>query len=366
MTMELDGKQRQMLRVGLGAAFQEYDKFRRFLIDNCNFDLNAVTDAGSGMDAARDDVIQAALSDGWIGLLLDQCAAHANPNLKSVATLLQQQLAKSRPIFYNKLVEDPFSALFLGPAECFIGRAELRTALKEMASDNGVRRVLVVNGTNKVPACGKTYTYELLRLLDRLGNGNIVVKINFREFREGDLGSRYRDIVEKINSRMRVPAEQIPKLNESQTRWFQNVIDKFEIVAREAGNKLWLVFDHIGSDVVEDKIADALANTAIYTVTEASALRVILIDVDPAALKLETPILKKLRKDNAALPGRADLVTFLKQARDWSGKNHVLDPEIDSAATEIMASLAGLSEADRAYEFSTLTWNCAARLGFVQ
>jgi hypothetical protein len=365
MTTELDGKQKQMLRVGLGAAFQDYDKFWRFLDEECDFDLDTVTNAGRGMDAARDEALRAALTDGWIGLLLDRCAAHTNPDLKSVAARLHEQLDKSRPIFYDKLVEDPFSALFLGTEECFIGRDQLRTALKEMASDNGARRVLVVNAADRLPACGKTYTYELLRILDRLDNGNIVVKINFREFREGDLVSRYRDIVEKINSRMRVPAEQIPKLNESQTRWFQNVIDKFEIVAREKGKKLWLVFDHIGSDAVEDKIADALASTAIYTVTEASALRVILIDVDPAALKLETPILKKLRKDNAALPVRDDVVTFLKQARDWSGKNQVLDPQIDKEATSIMNSLAGLSETERAYEFSTLTWNSAARLGFI-
>lgn len=365
MSTELDGKQKQMLRIGLGAAFQDYDKFRRFLDEECNFNLDSVTDAGRGMDAARDEAIRDALADGWIGVLLEQCAAHTNPDLRSVATRLLEQLAKSRPIYYEKLVEDPFSALFLGTEECFIGRDDLRTALKEMASDNGARRVLVVNAANKLPACGKTYTYELLRILDLLDNGNIVVKINFREFREGDIGSRYRDIVEKINSRMGVAPEQIPKLNESQTRWFQNVIGKFEIVARKAGSKLWLVFDHIGSNAVEDKIADALANTAIYTITEASALRVILIDVDPAALKLETPILRKLRKDNAALPVHMDVVTFLKKARDWSGKNQVPDPDIELEATQIMDSLAGFSEADRAYEFSSLTWKSAARLGFL-
>lgn len=363
--MELEGKQRQMLGVGLAAAFQDYEGLRQFLGDNWNFDLNAVTHAGAGMDTARDKAIRAAMTGGWIDALLQGCAEHSNPDLKSVATMLQEQLARSRPIFYNNLVQDPFSALFLGTEECFIGRDQLRSALKDMESQQGARRVLVVNAANKLPTCGKTYTYELLRLLDRLGNGNIVVKINFRDFREGDLGSRYRDIVEKINSRMEVPAEQIPKLNESQTRWFQNVIGKFDIVAREAGKKLWLVFDHIGASEVEDKIADALAQTAIYTVTEASALRVIFIDVDPAKLKLEVPILRKLRTDDAALPVRADLVTFFKQARHWSGKTNVSDTDIEGAASKIMNDLDGLNAAERAYEYSPLAWKSATQLGLI-
>lgn len=364
--MELDVKQRVMLRVGLAAAFFDYEGLRRFLRDNCNFDLNQHTHAGQGLVTVYDVAIDDALSSGWIDPLLGACAAHTNPKLRSVATLIQQQLARSRPIFYNALKQDPFSALFLGKEQCFIGRDFLRLQLKEMQSNQEERRVLVVNGAQEMPTCGKTYTYGLLRLLDRLGNGNIVIKIDFREFREGDLESRYRDIVEKINSRMCVPPDEMPKLNESQTRWFQNAIDKFEIVAREQGKKLWLVFDHVGAGEVEDKIADALAKTAIYTIAEASALHVILIDVDPAMLKLEIPVLRKLRSDKAALPARSELVAFLRQARELSGKTTVTDARIDDAVTDIMAGLAGFSDADRAYEYSGLTWKCAVQFGFIQ
>lgn len=363
--MELDGKQRAMLRVGLAAAFQSYDPLRRFLRDQLNFDLNTRTDSSAGLNAAQDAAIDWAVSEGRIDDLLIECSAHGNPSLKSVATTLQGQLARSRPLFYEQLKLDPFSAVFLGTEECFIGRDQLRVALKEMESTLGTRRVLVVNSSTNLPACGKTYTYELLRLLDRLGNGNVVVRVNFKDFREGDLGSRYRDIAEKINSRMKVPADQIPRLNESQTRWFQNVIDKFEIVAREAGKKLWLVFDHVGTGEIEDKIADALANTAIYTMDEASALRVVLIGIEPARLKLEPPILRRLRSDDAALPVHAEVVAFLKQARTLSGKLNVADATIDLAAGDIMNRLAALAPADRAYEYSPLAWKGAVELGLV-
>jgi hypothetical protein len=165
---------------------------------------------------------------------------------------------------------------------------------------------------------------------------------------------------------MKVPAEQMPKMNESQTRWFQNVINKFDIVAREEGKKLWLVFDHIGASEVEDKIADALASTAIYTITEASALRVIFIEVDPANLKLEVPILNRLRTDDASLPLQNDLVTFFKKARDLSGKNHVPDTDIDDAVSTIMSELNVLSAAERAFEYSPRVWKSAVQLGFIQ
>lgn len=360
--MNLDLKQKEMLRIGLASAFGDYEKLRQFLRDTCEFDLNQHTHAGLGLKIVFGVAIDSARVDGWIDTLLIACAGHSNPDLGSVAITIQQQLAKSRPIFYSKLKDNPFEALFLGEEECFIGRNGLRTALVEMQSLQCRRRVLVVNGT---PSCGKTYSYKLLRLLDQLGNGNIVIKIDFREFREGDLESRYRDIVERINTRICVPSEAMPKLHESETRWFQNAIQKFEIVARDEGKKLWLIFDHIGTGEIEDKIADALASTAIYTIDDASALYVILIDVESTRLKLEVPILRKLRNDAAALPNWDDLVAFLKQAREMSGKNHVPDSDIEQAVTKIMDNLSEYSQAERAYEYSQLTWKSAVQFGFL-
>lgn len=368
--MELDGKQIMMLREGLKRAFFTYEEFRRFLKETCDFELNQVAHPSDGLLTVFDKAIYAALGSGWIDRLLEACAAHTNPGLKSVATMLQGQLAKSRPLFYAALKVNPFAALFLGKEQCFIGRKILRAELSDMHIDQEERRVLIVNAGEHTgglkTGCGKTYSYGLLRLLDRLGNGNIVVKIDFREFREGDLGSRYRDIVEKINARMRVPSDEIPKMNESQTRWFQNAIDKFEVVARERHCKLWLVFDHMGSGEIEDKIADALASTAIYTISEASALHVVLIDVDPTRLKLETPMRQKLRSDKAQLPAREELVNFLKDARTMSGKTAVSDADIDNAATQILSQLGAFEESQRAYQYSQLTWKSSVQLGFVQ
>jgi len=360
--MNLDLKQKEMLRVGLAFAFNDYEKLRQFLRDSCGFDLNQHTHATAGLQVAYGVAIDGASANGWIDCLLAACVNHPNPDLVSVAVDIQQRLAKSRPIFYDKLKENPFKALFLGEEECFIGRDGLRAALTEMQSDQGRRRVLVVNGE---ACCGKTYTYDLLRLLDLLDNGNIVVNIDFRDFREGDLESRYRDIIEKINTRMCVPAAEIPQKNASETRWFQNVIGKFQTVARDKNKKLWLVFDHIGSDEVEDKIADALASTAIYTFKEASALYIILIDIEPSRLGLDRPQLEKLRNDSAVLPVRGDLVTFLKRAREMSGKWHVPDEDIEQAVTSIMDDLAGYGAEERAYKYSQLTWKRAMRLGFV-
>ena len=360
--MNLDYKQQEILRAGLNLAFGDYATLRQFLRENCNFDLNMHTDAGQGLKVAFGVAIDSARTNGWIDNLLAACRVHTNPELESVATIIQQQLARSRPIFYSKLLHNPFSALFLGEQECFIGRDGLRRALVEMQSGQSQRRVLVVNGTTN---CGKTYSYKLLRLLDQLGNGNIVVRIDFREFREGDLESRYRDIVERINIRMGVPPEAMPQLNASETRWFQSAILKFENVARNQGKQLWLVFDHIGTGDIDDKITDALASTATYTLSDANALYVILIDVEPTRLKLAGHLLRQLRNDAATLPNRADLVAFLEQARAMSGKMQVSDAAIDQAVTGIMHDLSGCDQAERAYEFSRLAWYSAMQLGFL-
>lgn len=362
--MQLSGKDREIFRIGLGAAFQSYEALRSFLRDKCDFDLNTETDAKAGLKVAQDVVMEKAQSDGWFDDLLAKCIEHTNPRLSSLAQHVQESLAASRPLFYEQLKLDPFSAVFLGEKRCFIGRERLRKALKEMEAHHGSERVLVVNSSTNLPPCGKTYTYELLRLLDLIGNDNIVVRVNFKEFREGDLGSRYRDIVEKINTRMRVPAEEIPKLNESQTRWFQNAISKFETVARDEGKRLWLVFDHIGTGEIEDKIADALASAAIYTIEEAFALRVVLIGVDPARLRLEPPIFRRLRNDDASLPVQADVVAFLKQARSLLGKP-VTDADINTTAEAIMNDLESVSPADRAYEYSPLAIKGAEQLGLL-
>jgi hypothetical protein len=358
----MDPKQKQMLRAGLQTAFATYAGFKQFLEDNFGFDLNQHTDAGAGLQVAYSIVIADALANGWSDHLLQACVAHTNPGLSTVAATIAKQLTKSRPIFFEQLRTDPFGALFLGEEECFIGRDGLRAALRGMESGTGRRRVLVVNGS---PSCGKTYTYGLLRLLDRLGEGHVVVKVDFREFREGDLESRYRDIIEQINVRMEVPSSAMPQLHESQTRWFQNAMRKFDTVARGAGKKLWLVFDHIGLSEEEDKVADALASAAIFALDDASALQVVLIDMDPSRLKLEPQIRTKLRSDQAALPVRDDLVNFLQQARALSKRTDVQDEHIEREVTDIVQALTACDESQRAYELSPLAWRSASKLGLV-
>jgi hypothetical protein len=359
----MDEKQKAMLKVALSKAFGDYETLRRSICETCNFDLNQHTHATAGLETAYDVAINQAITKGQMENLVQNMASHTNPDTASIANALEQQLAKSRPRVFSHLQrQDPFSALFLGGEDCFIGRETLRNALREMQSGQGRRRVLVVNGNR---SCGKTYTFDLLRQIDGFGDSNIVIKIDFRRFREGDLESRYQDIVEAINTRMKVPAEDMPKLFESQTRWFQNAIRKFEVVAQETRKQLWLVFDHFGVGEVEDKIADALASTAIYAIDEAKALFVVLIDVEPSTLKLEVPVARRLLNDAAALPERQDLVAFLKQARDISEKPEVSDAAIEDAVTAIMDSLQTYGESERAYEYSQLTCKRARQLGFL-
>ncbi len=358
----MDEKQKVMLRVALNSAFGDYDSLRRFLLEACELDLNQHTHPIVGLETAYNVAVDQCIAKGKLDDLLQNLASHTNPDTNSIASTLQQQLAKSRQTAFPHALPDPFSTLFLGGDDCFIGREALRQELRKMQGDQGRSRVLVVNG-NKT--CGKTYTYDLVRQLDSVGDRNIIVKIDYHSFREGALEARYQDIVETINTRMNVPASAMPTRFESPTRWFQNSIRKFEAVARDQQKCLWLVFDHFGGSDTEDKIADALASTTILALDETKALYVVLIDVDPARLKLEVPISRRLLKDSAALPEYGDLVTFLKQAREASLKLTVSDAQIEHAATEIMDSLKTYNENERAYEYSQLTCKSARQLGFL-
>lgn len=358
----MDAKQKAMLRVALSTAFGDYDSLRRFLLDACELDLNQHTHPTVGLETACDVAIEQCIAKGKSDDLLQNLANHTNPDTNSIASMLQQQLAKSRQTAFPHTLPDPFSTLFLGGEACFIGREALRRELRKMQGEHGRSRVLVVNG-NKT--CGKTYTYDLVRQLDSVGDRNIIVKIDYYSFREGALEARYQDIVQTINTRMNVPSNAMPTPFESPTRLFQNSIRKFDAVAREQQKCLWLVFDHFGASETEDKIADALASTAILALDETKALYVVLIDVDPARLKLEVPISRRLLKDSAALPEYGDLVTFLKQAREAAFKLTVSDAEIEQAAAEIMDSLQTYNASERAYEYSQLTCKSARQLGFL-
>jgi hypothetical protein len=359
--MELDTEERFHLKAGMSQVFQDYSELRRFLLEECGKQINEKSNASVGLAENISVAIQWAESEGWLDDLLAKLQQHPNLTVRSMAEIIAGNFEARRPIFFEQVSLDPLSALFIAREECFIGRDNLRDSLRALKSDVERKRVLIITGQQ---ACGKSYSYQLLRMLDSLSPSNIVVRIDFKRFREGALADRYRDIIGEINTRLDVPYDRIPEHNESETRWFELAIRKFDNVVRERGKKLWLVFDHIRTaNGVEPNIADALTKVATYATDDSQRLRIVLIDLDPADLLWERKS-SRVKIDYAELPSKADIEAFLQSA-NLAAKANLQGTELADAADKIVSSLTGLDRQERGYKLAEETWGHVVRLNLL-
>lgn len=363
--MRLDPQQRLRLKAVMAEAFQNYDELRRYVAEKCAIQLAAITGPDMGTAANIAALIDAAeKNQPMLDRLLDGLRQHTRLSLRSIA----EQLAMDRKaalILQGLPINNPLDALFLAQRVCFIGRADLRKALHEMTGPHSGIVVLVVNG-NRI--CGKSYTFQLLRTLERLKPDNIVVKIDFKHFIGGALAERYQDIVTAINLRMEVPRALMPEGLATEPKWFANCIQKFDVVAMEKNKLLWLVFDHVGSaGILDSALSEALARVLTYACDRSQSLRVVLIDMKPEdLLSLQEPHIRtRLAQDTAVLPDREDIKAFLQELATRIGRQ-LTQAELDTAANTIMAAIANyVPQANAPYAYSEITWMRAHDLHLV-
>lgn len=365
----MDSNIKLMLRAGMSGAFQSYTVLRLFVSDKLGRQLNWRTPEIVGLDANFDELLMWAEEGGWLAALLDQFEQHGNPGLKGSATIAKAQLAATAGIM-SVIPPNPLDSLLLGKKKLFIGRENLRSILREMEGPGPIAPVLMVTGLNR---CGKSYSFQLLRLLDLLRPANIVAKIDFKTFRGGAVAERYRDIISQINLRMELPETGLPPRNESEVRWFEHVIRKFDQTARKNGQRLWLVFDHIQAGAANDsKIVDAITQVITYAADEGGNLRVVVIGQDPYELMLEDYVRDQIQTDYAALPDKSDILKFLEQLRDEArvrlqakAKQPPSDSELANAAEQIMTTLKAIDSKTLPSRYSEVTWTHAERLDLI-
>jgi len=360
--MGLSTDDRMKLRAALSLAFQDFEQFGRFLSDYCSRLVSDWTDRQAGMETVIFSSVARAERDDWLDDFLIALKQHGPRSVASTATTTMAILAAQRPALYRNAVADPLGALFLADGECFIGRQELRKGLRLLKNNSNNVSVLCVNGD---PGTGKSYSFELLKLLDNLSSQDVVVRIDFKDFREGALAERYRSIVYAINTRLQIPFDKIPPYNETEPRWFENAIITFDNVVRERDQHLWLVFDHVaGKSAIEPNILDALSKLVKYATLESQRLRIVLIEMPNSRLLLERGSAQRVKSDIAAIPTAADISDFLRAVRIASDVT-LDDRDIDAAVDEIVASLEKLPAEDSAWELSSLTWGQVERLALI-
>lgn len=363
--MRLDPQQRLRLKAVMAEAFQSPEALQRYLAEKCMIHLGAISSPDAGTKANIAALIEAAENNQpMLDRLLDGLQLHPRASLKSIAAQVATE-RKAALMLQGLPVNAPLNALFLAQRVCFIGRDGLRDALHEMETRHSGIVVLVVSGNS---ACGKSYTYQLLRTLDQLKPDNIVAKIDFKDFVSGALAKRYQDIVEAINLRMEVPRARLPKGLTTEPKWFANCIQKFDLVAKNNQQLLWLVFDHVSTPgMLDSAMSEALARVLTYACDRSQNLRIVLIDMKPTDLLLlqEPHIRLRLGQDTAVLPGRDDIKAFLQKLGAQSGQQ-LAPTALDEAADKILADIAKvMPQKDAPYAYSTLTWLHAHELHLI-
>lgn len=342
-------------------AFQTYEGLSQFINNKCSKDLNLKTHAVVGLESVCMTLLDWADKDNWIENLLVEFMKHDSKDLRDAATLSMLQLKQSQPVF-PAAANDPFGVLFLSRRACFIGRDDFRAALREMQKVDAEFKVLLIGGEKNR---GKTYSYELIRKIKLLPE-NIVERIDFKNFRAGALAQRYADIANQINIQLEIPADRMPPRNESDTKWFEHAIRKFDYVAGKMGKRLWLVFDHVPSwEERGEQLSDALTKIVEYTCQESDHLRVVIIDIHADELLLQQSTQLRVSTNTAALPTKEDIASFLKAAGNQVRIS--LDAaQLDSTASCVITDLKQAEEDKAPFKLSEVTWNYARKLNIVE
>jgi type II secretory pathway predicted ATPase ExeA len=360
--MGLATDDRVKLRAGISLAFQEYDPLDIFLKGRCGRIATDWTDREAGMETVISSTIDRAEQHEWLDDFLIALKDFGPKSVASTATTILAKLEAQRPALHQQARADPLGALFLADEECFIGREKLRDSLRLLKLDSNNRSVLCVTGGH---GSGKSYSFELLKLLDNLSRDDVVVRIDFKDFREGALADRYRSIVNAINTRLQMPFDKIPLQNETEARWFENAIITFDNVVRDRDQKLWLVFDHIeGKHGIEPSVLDALSKLVKYATIDSQRLRIVLIDMAHSQLRLERDSKRRVDTDVAVLPSPEEISDFLRQVQRAANVARA-DQDLEEAVRDIVASLEQLEPEDYPWELSPLTWKHVKRLNLI-
>jgi hypothetical protein len=195
---------------------------------------------------------------------------------------------------------DKFEATVLRGDRVFLNRAELRQALREMASPSG-RRILVVNGPH---GSGKTYTREyVLDVTYNTPNHRVIyVDLDTTEFSPMQL-------VQVICEQMSLDVQSFPTLDtEQESRWIRRVVD--HLIGQIRSNttiKWWLIFDGFIRPLntsVNELIVE-LANRA-----RSADLRLVLLNYTRA---LPADMNADVIREEIKPIGREDVEAFLAQ-----------------------------------------------------
>jgi hypothetical protein len=222
-------------------------------------------------NAATLQVVNRSNKRGWAADLLIAVAADRSENL-AVKTFFKQH-----PHFdekRNPYLRDFWQTTRLFGGDLFMGRAEVRTYLKDMTIPENRKVLQIMSETHQV---GKSYTCFLVEFVGK--------KTNFNEVTYVELNKKPYDL-EKLATHLAkewgVDPAQLPKQDgEQESRWAQALAPALVENAKMPDDLVrWLILDGFGACVISEGIKELVDGLALQ-IKKTGNFRLILMDYDP-------------------------------------------------------------------------------------
>ncbi len=227
-----------------------------------SLDANAM---GPNLEIIILNLIGKATEEGWLMRLLDAAIARTdNPNVKQAA-------AELKPLRRSE-EEDPHHVCFLSSNKVMVNRIDLRKALKQLGTNEGLGyRLLKIYGT---PVSGKSYSKELIKYLKSRRDGFEPVFIEADDYPEGITAS---DLADAIVTKMGFKSTELmpPPDQEQDSRWVRNFSNRLIGVLRNNPTYWWIVIDGFDELVLPPAVTDLIIRLARASMADLPRLRLI-------------------------------------------------------------------------------------------
>jgi hypothetical protein len=222
-------------------------------------------------DAATLQVVNRSNERGWAANLLIAVAADRSENPDVKAFFKQYPHFDERR---NPHLRDFWQTTRLFGGDLFMGRADVRTYLKNMTVPESRKVLQITSETHQV---GKSYTYFLVEFVGK--------KTNFNEVTYVELNKKPYDL-EKLAAHLAkkwdVDPAKLPRQDgEQESRWAQGLAPALvENAKMPDGMVRWLILDGFGACVISEGIKELVDGLALQ-IRSTGNFRLILMDYDP-------------------------------------------------------------------------------------
>ena len=272
MNMELTGQERLDLLAGLTSAFTGYEELLRMANVALNVNLNTLTSHNGTLNDAASQLINWCDANGRLDDLLDGALRQnsGNADLNTIVKRLRETLRMRRSANWY-VAADPTQTALLHQRQVIIDRRRLRTAVTDLATDQGYR-LLGIHGD---PVSGKSYSLQYIMYQCGRLNHIRVASIDLRDISSTQFGPD--DLARQIALQMSVPVETIPTQQAQAAKWVQELGAWVVGQAQRSDLPWWIVLDGFDAPELPVETKDLIQEIMARAAGNATKLRIVLL-----------------------------------------------------------------------------------------